>query len=53
VRLAEAYRFLPHNFPTRDWAEPERDALNEALLSIAQVPHRRGAQDTRCSQLMV
>ncbi|KAK9846507.1 hypothetical protein WJX81_005627 [Elliptochloris bilobata] len=36
VRLAEAYRFLPHAFPAREWSEADRDALRATLLNIIQ-----------------
>lgn len=36
-RLAEAYKYLPHNFPPREWTEAERDALRTAALNIVQV----------------
>ncbi len=43
VRMAEAYRFLPHSFPTRDWSEPEQAALRGGLLQLVQARARPAA----------
>jgi hypothetical protein len=47
--MAEAYRFLPHSFPTRDWSEPEQAALRGGLLQLVQARARAATWARACS----
>ena len=38
--MEEAYRFLPHSFPTRDWSESDQAALRGGLLQLVQARAR-------------